>query len=92
MLLPPYSTTVSSLEMPFAGQQFLEAGPVDEVAADGVLQLGLPVDLHGARDVPGVVGGGVLVDLDEDQAGGGQVLLCPFGGDEGILAAHGLLL
>ena len=73
-------------------QQLLEAGPVDEVAADRVLQLGLPVDLHGAGDVPGVVGGGVLVDLDEDQARGGQVLLCPFGGDEGVLAAHAVLL
>ena len=71
-----------------AGQQLLEAGPVDEVAADGILQVGLPVQLDGARQVAGVVGGGVLVDLDEDQPGGGQVLLGPFGGHEGLLAAH----
>ena len=70
------------------GQQLLEAGLVDEVAAHRVLQLGLPVELDGAGDVAAVVGGGVLVDLDEDRVGGVEVLLGPVGTDQGVLAAH----
>ena len=52
-----------------AGQQRLELGLVDEVAADRVLEVGLPVDAHGTADVVLLVGGGVLVDLDEDDRG-----------------------
>ena len=46
-----------------------EAGAVDVVAGDGVVQLGVPVDLHRARDVAGVVEQHVLVGLDDDEPG-----------------------
>ena len=74
------------------GQQLFESDAIDEVAADGVLQLGLPVDLDGAGEMTAVVSRGVFVDLDENHTGSGQVLLCPFGGDEGGLATHTALL
>src|SRR5262249_26468618 len=53
-----------------------------------VLQLGLPVDLDGARDVAAVICGGVLVDLDEDDVVCVEVLLGPVGRDQGGLATH----
>jgi hypothetical protein len=74
------------------GQQRLELLLVDEVATDLVLQFGLPVELDGAADVAAVVGRGVLVDLDEDDARGVQVLLGPVGRDEHVCTAHGVLL
>jgi hypothetical protein len=64
------------------GEQRLELLLVDEVATDLVLQVGGPVELDGALDVALVVGGGVLVDLDKDDAGGVEVVLDPLGGDE----------
>ena len=48
------------------GEQLLELLPVDEVAADRVLQVGLPVQLDRPGDVAAVVRAGVLVDLDQD--------------------------
>jgi hypothetical protein len=48
------------------GQQLGELLGVDEVPHDGVLELGAPVQLDHALDVPAVIGAGVLVDLDED--------------------------
>ena len=74
------------------GEQRLELLLVDEVAADLVLEVGRPVELDGALDVALVVGGGVLVDLDEDDAVGVEVVLDPLGGDERVLAAHGGVL
>ena len=74
------------------GEQRLELRLVDEVAADLVLEVGGPVELDGALDVALVVGGGVLVDLDEDDAVGVEVVLDPLGGDERVLAAHGGVL
>jgi hypothetical protein len=71
------------------GQQRLEGALVDEVAAQRVLQVLLPVQLHGALEVAAVVGTGVLVDLDEDEAGGPQVVLGPIGRDEHVCATHG---
>ena len=71
------------------GEQRLELLLVDEVAADLVLEVGGPVELDGSPDVALVVGGGVLVDLDEDDAVGVEVVLDPLGGDERVLAAHG---
>ena len=62
---------------------------VDEVTADRVLQFVLPVDAHGAADVPTLVRGGVLIDLGEDDTVGVQVLLCPLGGDQDVFTAHG---
>jgi len=73
-------------------QQLLELGLVDEVPADLVLELGLPVDAHGAGDVAAVVGGGVFVDLDEHDTGGLEVLLGPVGRDQGGFATHGCSL
>ena len=75
--------------MPLCRQQLLELLAVDEVAAHRVLEVGLPVQLHGTLEVALVVGAGVLVDLDEDQAGVAEVLLGPVGGDEHVVAAHG---
>jgi hypothetical protein len=52
---------------------------VDEVALDGVLQVGAPVQLDRAGDVAAVIGGGVLVDLDEDDVRGVKIALSPVG-------------
>src|SRR4051812_30529540 len=71
------------------GQQLLELLAADEVAARRVLQVLLPVQLDRALDVALVVGAGVLVDLDEDDAGLAEMLLGPVGGDEHVVAAHG---
>jgi hypothetical protein len=69
-------------------QQGLELLLVDEVAADLVLQLGLPIDLDGALDVPTVVGRGVFVDLDEHRVIGVEVLLGPIGRNEYVFPTH----
>jgi hypothetical protein len=61
-----------------------EAGAVDVVARDGVVQLGVPVELHRAGDVAGVVEQHVLVGLDDDQPGFAQVLGEPGGGDQAL--------
>ncbi len=74
------------------GQQGRELLAVDEVAADLILQVLLPVELDGAGDVAAVVGRGVLVDLDEDGLVGGEVLLSPFGADQDVGACHGYVL
>ena len=92
MLLPPYSTIVSSLATPRDGQQRLELRLVDEVAAYLVLEVGGPVELDRALDVALVVGGGVLVDLDEDDLRVIEMVLHPLGGDECGVAAHGAYL
>jgi hypothetical protein len=63
-------------------QQRLELLLVDEVSADLVLQVGGPVELDGPGDVALVVGGGVLVDLDQDDAVVVEMVLHPLGGDE----------
>ncbi|CDZ90897.1 hypothetical protein RHRU231_770018 [Rhodococcus ruber] len=59
------------------GQQGGELLPVQEVATDAVLQVLAPVELDRTFDVPAVVGGGVLVDLDEHGIRCVEVLLCP---------------
>ena len=71
------------------GQQLGELLLVDEVALDRILEVGLPVQLHGAGDVPAVVGAGVLVDLDEDGVGRVEIALGPVGGDQDVGACHG---
>ena len=48
------------------GQQRFEARLVHEVTTDRILQVLLPVELDRGRDVPLVVGAGVLVYLDDD--------------------------
>ena len=70
------------------GQQLLELHLGDEVAADRVLQIGLPVDPDGVRDVALLVRGGVLVDLDQDHRRVLEVRLHPVGVDEHVVAAH----
>src|SRR6266481_939981 len=59
-----------------------ESGLVDQVAADAVLELGLPVAGDRAGDVALVVGGGVHVDFDEAEIGGIEILSGPIGGNE----------
>ena len=74
------------------GQQRLEARPVDEVTADRVLQVLLPVDLHGPADVALVVSAGVLVDLDQDDAGVVLVRLDPVSVHQDVGTAHAQIL
>ena len=74
------------------GQQGAELLGVDEVTADRILQVGLPVELDGAGDVAAVVGAGVFVDLDEDDAIGVEVLLSPIGADQDVGTCHGGVL
>src|SRR5699024_10106484 len=50
-----------------------EAGAVDVVAGDGVVEVQVPVDLHRAGDVAGLVQQHVLVGLDDDQVLGAAV-------------------
>jgi hypothetical protein len=69
-------------------QQGLEAGPVDEVPAQRVLQIGAPVQGDGPGDVAGVVGVAVLVDLDHDDVRLGQVLLQPVAVDQHVRSGH----
>ena len=70
-------------------EQLGELLGVDEVAPDGVLQIGTPVQLDRAGDVAVVVGAGVLVDLDEDDVVGVEIALGPVGGDQDVGACHG---
>ena len=63
-------------------QQFFEFLFADDVAADLVLQLALPVETDCARDVARVVGLRVDVDLDQFDPGLAEVLLHPVGVDQ----------
>ncbi len=60
-------------------QKFFEGGLVDQIAADVVLELGLPVPTDSAGDVSLVVGGGVHVDFDEAEIGGIEIASSPIG-------------
>ena len=60
-------------------EKLFERGFVDEVAADIVLKLGLPVPADGAGDVSLVVGGGIHIDFDETKIGGIQIFSRPIG-------------
>ena len=83
---------MSSLAMPRSDSRAEELPAVDEVAADLILQVLLPVELDGAGDGPPSSGRGVLVDLDEDGLVGGEVLPSPFGADQDVGACHGYVL
>src|SRR5208282_248069 len=63
-------------------EQFLECGGLREIAANGVLQLRLPVPGDGAVHVALIVGGGVDVDFYDAEARVFRVSSHPFGGDE----------
>ncbi|MBG9885264.1 hypothetical protein ABE10_01410, partial [Bacillus toyonensis] len=65
-----------------AAQQRGEAGAVDIVAHDGVVQLGVPVDLDRAGDVARLVQQDVLVGLDDHESRSAQTLLEPGGRHE----------
>ncbi len=77
-----------------AADQLGEAGAVDVVADDGVVEVGVPVDLHGALDVAGLVEQHILVRFDDDEAGRSEVFGEPLGGDEafgvGVLREAGV--
>jgi hypothetical protein len=70
------------------GQQLLEPVPVHEVAADRILQVLAPVQLDGVADMPLVVGGGVLVHLDQDYARVVEVGFHPVGVHQDVGTAH----
>jgi hypothetical protein len=55
---------------------------VDVVADDGVVEVGVPVDLHRSRDVSGLVEEHVFIGFDHDEAGFTEVFGEPLGGDE----------
>ena len=65
-----------------AVHQFGELGAVDVVADVGVVEVGVPVDLHRARNVAGVVEQHVFVGLDDGQPGPAEVARQPVGGDQ----------
>src|SRR5712664_4289607 len=60
-------------------EKFFESGLVDQIAADVVLELGLPVPSDGAGDVTLVVAGGVHVDFDKAEIGGIEIMSGPIG-------------
>ena len=68
--------------MPLLLSSFGESLSVDVVAHDRVVELGVPVDLHRARDVAGLVQQHVLVGFDHDQARSAEALCEPLGGHE----------
>src|SRR6266576_716028 len=62
-------------------EKSFERGLVDQVAADVVLELGLPVPADCAGNVPLIVGGSVYVDLDQAEIGRIQILSGPIDGN-----------
>ena len=69
---------------PLVRHQPGEAGPVDVVAGDRVVELGVPVELHRAGDVAGLVEQHVLVGLRHHQARVVEVLGDPLGRHDGL--------
>jgi hypothetical protein len=65
-----------------AAHELFEAGAVEVVAAEGVVEVSGPVDLDGAGDVAGGVEEGVFVRFDDADGGVVEVLGDPFGGDQ----------
>ena len=63
-------TTVVSRPMPRGRHDLGEPLAVDVVAGHRVVEVGVPVDLDRARDVPGVVEQDVLVGLEDDDPSG----------------------
>jgi DNA-3-methyladenine glycosylase II len=86
--LPPYSTTVSSLPTPLALSSFSKPARSMTSRTLGLLQFGGPVQAHRAREVTGVVGRDVLVDLDENDRRVIQVGLGPDGVDQDVSTTH----
>src|SRR5262249_8230741 len=69
-------------------EQLLEAMLVHEVAADRILEILFPVELHRVGDVALVVGGGVLVHLHQYHAGGATMGFRPVGVHQDVGTAH----
>ncbi|BDZ38218.1 hypothetical protein GCM10025863_08320 [Microbacterium suwonense] len=65
-----------------AAEKLCEARTIDVVAHDRVVQLGVPVHLHGTGDVPGLVEQHVLVGFHDHQARLAEIRGEPFSGDE----------
>jgi hypothetical protein len=63
-----------------------EAGPVDVVAGDRVVELGVPVELHGPWDMARLIQQHILIGLGDDETRILQVLGQPFGRDEHLRA------
>jgi hypothetical protein len=66
----------------FLRHQPREPGPVHVIPGDRVVQLGVPVQLDRARDVPRLVQQHVLVGLGDHQPGVAEVLGHPAGADQ----------
>src|SRR5690606_15058319 len=64
------------------GQRRGEPGAVDVVARHRVVEVGVPVEVDGARDVPGRVQQHVLVRLHDGETRLPEVLRQPGGGDQ----------
>jgi len=63
----------------------LELDLGQNVAADGVIDVALPVDQLGAGDVPQLVRGGrVVVDFEDPERRIGEVVGQPVGGDQNL--------
>ena len=79
--------------IPFREQSSANFSAVDVVADDLVLQIPLPVDAHGAGDMPQVVEQQVLVALHDADLRVLQVILDPVGRDQdfgvGVGFSHG---
>ena len=77
-----------------AVHQLGELRAVDVVAYVRVVEVGVPVDLHRARDVAGVVEQHVLVGLDDGQPGPAEIARQPVGGDQafrmGVIGQGGI--
>src|SRR5207245_3047246 len=67
---------------PLRAQQPLEARAIDVVAHQRIVEVGYPIDLHGAGNVPSLVQQNVLVRLEQADLGIVAMLLHPLGGDQ----------
>ena len=65
-----------------AAEQFFKHFLADDVTAQLILELRLPVEAHRATNVAGIVGFGVHVNLGEFDAGFVEVLFDPVGFDQ----------
>jgi hypothetical protein len=70
-------------------EQLSEGVRRQEVAFDLVLEVELPVEPDGAGDVRLGVQGGLLVDLDDPDAGVVEMVLHPLRVDEHVFRVHG---
>ena len=67
---------------PLPTHQVGESTSVDVVPHDRVVEFGVPVDLHRARDVPGLVQEHILIGFDHDQTRCSEMLGQPLRADQ----------